>query len=1126
MQEGIAVDLSAYRAESHVRSALTLAVQMTSHAPVDAALWLRAALQVAPVSPSGAFKRLGALLQVDGAPLEGKAQEERRLDLKALLVTPALGRSIEIAKPFLSDARLWGRDYVSIGLLAEEPGVVELAAGAGLSASELRRKWFDFVQRDDGRRSSDAWSTWWAAAGISSDLRDPTDFSFTPDAPEYTPGLASILRTAAAASTVVSTVDVLFALASLGQPGREPTWAADFVLREVSAYPRFEAESKRLRPASSEKSPAGRPTAGARVHATSDLKTCLERAGVLARLTTGGKEVAGRHLLAALITKQQVNPEPASSGLLREVGVDIALLRQRLYDWVRGFGDDDAVWLEALVGGGPPPRQRAGFNADATTGPDLLNIEPEVQALATLIAARDSVPPLSVGLFGDWGSGKTFFMRRLQSAIGTLSREARQAGAMQRDLPFYKRVVQIEFNAWHYVEGNLWASLVEHILSNLRVSDDERPTVTEELQRHWIGKLGFAEQARSGAESARLEAERGVSQARDELDRARQEHEARTTELARLSAASVRRDFQLSGAARVVREALAPLGLERVGEGAIELQAALSHARGVLQHGHAVLTPLLQAPDRAARWRRLMFVLVGSPLAALLVGWVMSQLGKDVLAQLTAAATGAATLLTSGAAWLRNQATWMSEQVKRVDEAQKQYDADMREQLAQTEAAKARKEQELVLAQQKLAQAEQTVEQAGQRVQQAAADLEAATTTRLLGQFIQDRAASSDYRKHLGVLAVVREDFEKLSRFIDEENWRLAPAAKGDDRYAKTLRKITTLQEEEADAAVRINRIVLYVDDLDRCPPAKVVDVLQAVHLLLAFPLFVVVVGVDARWISRSLETRYKELLHSGEAREPAQQLFEGARSQDYLEKIFQIPLWLRSMNRADAQRMVYSMLGQDERPKGEVTEAPAAPEANDAGEAATPAPQGAATGTSPVAPAGDAGASAERRPEAAAHVDQAKQMRVGPHEHEIIDSLAPLLGRSPRSLKRFVNVYRLIKAGLTPAELAGFAEPDPQGVAPCGAVLLLLAVDTGLPRLSRDLYEALEAGVGSQNGVEDLVSWFDSRHGGRVEWVGLRDWLLRLRGRLNAATMVRLAHWGPRVARYSFKSPMGDVRG
>jgi hypothetical protein len=41
------------------------------------------------------------------------------------------------------------------------------------------------------------------------------------------------------------------------------------------------------------------------------------------------------------------------------------------------------------------------------------------------------------------------------------------------------------------------------------------------------------------------------------------------------------------------------------------------------------------------------------------------------------------------------------------------------------------------------------------------------------------------------------------------------------------------------DALPAIDRIVLYVDDLDRCPPPRVVEVLEAVHLLLAGRLFV-----------------------------------------------------------------------------------------------------------------------------------------------------------------------------------------------------------------------------------------------------------------------------------------------
>jgi len=1180
--QAVTIDLFDFRLEAHVRSAMALAVHRASGEAIDAAEWLRAAVFIAESEPSPAFEQLRALLP--GQTGDEPPQPHPAPFEPVVRVTPALRHSWAAAQPFLGEPHeLWGRDYITIGLLAEDDGVEELARSAGSSAAELRQQWLQFVVSSDTRRSPEAWRAWWAEAGVPADVLPdvpsdvpsnvvasdaaPATTEFTPEAPEHSPGLANILRTAAnAAPQPLSAADVLVAVVQLGQPGAEPAWAADFLTREVSGYQRFDRAAARAtsRPeptglessSSFESSSVAMPSPvatsqpGDSVQATPGLAVALAAAAALAQQTTGGTVVFGRHLLAALVTSPPAGPpaEPESLALLNDAGVDLALLRQRLYDWLRGFGDDDAAWFAILIGGSAP-RLRAGFDADGSTGPDLLNIEPEVQALATLVAARDSLPPLSVGLFGDWGSGKTFFMRRLQKAVEALSREARQADAMQRDLPFFKRVVQIEFNAWHYTEGNLWASLMEHILANLRVGDEAGGTLTEELQRHWIERLGFAEQARAGADGERADAEREVGQAQGALQQAAREHEARQNELAELSAAAVRRDFQLSGVSEVVRSALAPLGLEALGASASELQAALSRARGVLQHGHGVLTPLLCAPDRAARWRRLLAVLAGPPLAALVVGWAVSRIGSDVMAQLSAAATGATALLTGGAAWLRRQAAWMAEQIGRVDAAQRQYDAELREALAQAEADKARAAQALARAQQKLAQAEVAALAARQRVADAQADLAAATTTRLLGQFIQDRAESSDYRKHLGVLAVVRQDFEKLSRFIEEENWRLAPPADGDERYTRTLRKLATLEEEDREARTRINRIVLYIDDLDRCPPAKVVEVLQAVHLLLAFPLFVVVVGVDARWVSRSLETRYRELLHADDADASAEHLFGTARSRDYLEKIFQIPLWLRPMGRADAQRMVYGMLSQGARtsalPAKQAAaadgaqpmraESPATAPGNaaaplDAANAARPEPTSPSPQPAAASPAGTRSAESATAVamKTAAHLQQAEQMRVGPHEQEAIDRLSPLLGRSPRSIKRFVNVYRLIKAGLAPAELAGFARPAPHGLPPHEAVLLLLAVDTGMPGLSRDLYEALAERIGSKDGVHELLRWLDARHQDQPqpEWRRLREWLDRERRRLDAAAMHSLADWAPRVSRYSFQSPHGERSG
>jgi hypothetical protein len=102
----------------------------------------------------------------------------------------------------------------------------------------------------------------------------------------------------------------------------------------------------------------------------------------------------------------------------------------------------------------------------------------------------------------------------------------------------------------------------------------------------------------------------------------------------------------------------------------------------------------------------------------------------------------------------------------------------------------------------------------------------------------------------------------------------------------------------------RVDRIVLYIDDLDRCPPDRVVEVLRAIQLLLAFPLFVVVVGVDARWVKRALNVRYKDQLRP--LRDGG---WDGATPQDYIEKIFQIPFWLEPMSPTSTRRYLGGLL-------------------------------------------------------------------------------------------------------------------------------------------------------------------------------------------------------------------------
>jgi WD40 repeat protein len=821
------------------------------------------------------------------------------------------------------------------------------------------------------------------------------------------------------------------------------------------------------------------------------------------------------------------------------------------------IGDDDHAAGKS--------RRLSGFSTDRAGGDDLLGIQDEVYALAVLIAARTVVPPLSIGLFGEWGSGKTFFMRQLRNAIDDLAKEARAANRMQRDLPIYKNIVQIEFNAWHYVEGNLWASLVEHILDNLYPGKET--SVSQTLQKELIGKLAEEKALSRAASNAVDSAKAAATVAKGNLEDAQRNLDEKTKELAKLNAAHVGKDFLLADAHQPVLNVLAQLNLTTVGGKAVELEGALRQIHGVLGRGQRFLAPLMHAKDRDRRFTWLLLSLLGVPLMTILVRFVLQMLGSSV-ADIYAYAAGLATLIGSGVPWLKQQAEWMSRRLDEAEAAQKKFDEEMAKQSAVHVQKVTQAEQKLRELTAALDAAQRKHAEAKAREAAADAELKAATAGRLLANFITDRAASSDYRKHLGVLALVRDDFEKLSGLIEEDNWALSPEDPLDPPRPPEQQRYASLAEEEKDKDKRINRIVLYIDDLDRCPPNKVVEVLQAVHLLLAFPLFVVVVGVDARWIKRSLQARYHQLLHvsgkSPEDEDNAGLLLGSATPNDYLEKIFQIPFWLRPMDASACDRMVRGLLqtstkhpdeglkqaAQTAQPVKEsvpeqasvqpsvLTPAPAAA----AKEEAASIPEGSPTrdlSGSPSAAAATPSVSAavgkntDNAPALQAAYPAFKSLETTQEELSFMSRLAPVLGRSPRALKRFVNVYRLIKTGLAVHEARSFLQPN-ETLADYQAVLFLLAVDTGMPLLAREFFSMMEEGMHAASPEEPSanIAWMIKRMNAMIQsdtlrdsgnWRRMRDWLdNRLgtaRSPIAADTPLSVfTPWMQRVARFSFE--------
>ncbi len=179
-------------------------------------------------------------------------------------------------------------------------------------------------------------------------------------------------------------------------------------------------------------------------------------------------------LLLSLLRLPTVTASQRLAAAMRDAGYDYRAVTIVVDEFVTRFADAHEVearagWLEvlgALPAGRPTVRlPRFSHDSAGDRSPsgelserrqtDLVGIEPEVNAFAHLLASTTVNPPLGVGLFGEWGAGKSFFMRSIRDRISEIVERPEVKTAPQTETVFYKKIVQIEFNAWQYVEGNL-----------------------------------------------------------------------------------------------------------------------------------------------------------------------------------------------------------------------------------------------------------------------------------------------------------------------------------------------------------------------------------------------------------------------------------------------------------------------------------------------------------------------------------------------------------------------------------------------------------------------------------------------------------------------------------------------
>jgi KAP family P-loop domain/ATPase family associated with various cellular activities (AAA) len=707
------------------------------------------------------------------------------------------------------------------------------------------------------------------------------------------------------------------------------------------------------------------------------------------------------------------------------------------------------------------PAALAGLRSDQPSTKDHIGFTPDVQALCKVLIAKEVHPPISVGLFGEWGTGKSTFMRLMRDEIRGL--QAKWGG--RDDSPFCKSVKQITFNAWNYSDANLWASLVTRIFEGLAGADPEvdRDSQLESKHRAAIVKaLKTAELTIAEKEAERVEAREREA-----------ELEQRSKELATDEENAGKRLSEISPA-KLMAEARESESVQALGKDFLQ-------TAGVAGTADAVAV----ARDLRSNWGFAAHAagMLGRTKTIALIVLTLAVLGGAGAAE--ALGVPVFGTIASIAVWLGGIATLARGPVGQARKAAAAAD-ELLENLREEEQAAVRREEAAVhrelaqLAAQR-AQLDSDLEQARATAARAQREINDIESGRRLAQFVEERAASAEYRQYLGLIALIRRDFDELS---------------------------SLLLSNQADKPP-FDRIILYIDDLDRCRAELVVQVLEAVHLLLALELFVVVVGVDPRWLHESLKHHYIGQLGLEDGAEPSSMVDEWSTTpQNYLEKIFQIPFALRPMDKAGFSKMMGELF--ELRPAATRSEASAVPRVQQ-----TEIPDGTGgdadghgtphNGHETVTPA-----SAERTLE---------MLRLWPAERAFLQRLGDL-SPTPRAANRLANTYRLIRVSQDAGGNTGFVLREGRA-GDYQVALLVLAIVVGFSDIANDVLDRLVHGKHQTfwTFVNALQAPPDSSPRTAATYARLREGLKTMKDPGLPDSIAPYRAWAPRVARYSFET-------
>ena len=161
------------------------------------------------------------------------------------------------------------------------------------------------------------------------------------------------------------------------------------------------------------------------------------------------------------------------------------------------------------------------------------------------------------------------------------------------------------------------------------------------------------------------------------------------------------------------------------------------------------------------------------------------------------------------------------------------------------------------------------------------------------------------------IALALKNNQDNLSSIIDEgklEEFLKQSVVKEDDE-----KKYAAVREFRSDFEKLIRKskqgkVVILIDDLDRCLPRHIIDSLEAIKLFLNVPKTAFVIAADEFIVSNAIKSEYKSLIDASKEGEGNRQDL----GKSYMEKFIQLPYHLPTLSRKEVETYVTLLFCQE----------------------------------------------------------------------------------------------------------------------------------------------------------------------------------------------------------------------